>query len=137
MPYLYVVSFLDSGGNYTYQAFSSTDPTRTNGKLYLDMCYQIGFQPSYPSCKDTCYGPIDEYTYINWSEPLETRGNMITCVINNSHMLNTTYPIKGENQVYSTNIPATEGTITTISHTSVQPNEYYPESDSSGDSDDS
>jgi hypothetical protein len=133
MPYIYVISFTDPSGVYSYKAFSSSDSTRANSTLYLDICWEIGFQPAYPSCKQTCYGKIRDYNSINWSVSLENRGNIITCVINNNHMLNTAYPIKAQGQPYNTNVPATEGTIIQIEHISINPNPYFLESDSDSD----
>lgn len=134
MPYIYVISFTNPSGTYSYRAFSSTDPTRANSKLYLDICWEIGFQPTYPVCKQTLYGLIHDYNSINWSVDIHDRGSTITCVINNNHMLNTAYPIKAQGQAYNTNVPVTEGIITQIEHSCIDPNPYYPESDSDSDS---
>jgi hypothetical protein len=136
MPYIYIYAFVNNIGEHSYKAYSSTDSERSHSKLYEDICWSIGYQPTYPSCKHTYHGQLVEVSSVNWSVPVQERGDAIRCVIRNNHLLNTTYAIKRHQESYSTNIPAAEGTVKTIEHSIIEPNVYYPESDSdSSDSD--
>jgi len=136
MPYIYIYAFVNNGSQYSYRAYSSTISERSNSKLYEDICWSIGYQPTYPNCKHTYHGTLVEVSSINWSVPIHERGDAIRCVIRDDHSLNTTYTIKRQNESYSTNIPLTEGTVKMLPHFTVEPNEYYPESNSdSSDSD--
>jgi len=135
MPYIYIYAFMNNVGEHTYKAYSSTDSERSNSKLYQDICWSIGYQPTYPNCKYTYHGKLAQVSSVNWSVAIEDRGDGIRCVMRNDHTLNTTYTIKRQQESYSVNIPLTEGTVTMIPHVTVVPNQYYPESDSDSDSD--
>jgi len=135
MPYLLACAFTDvNGGNqYSYYAFSSEDPNRSNFKIRKDVYYQIGFQESHISNKNTLYGYLVDIVESSCGTPSNAE-DTVKCVIGSNRQINQSYSFLRINEEYSS-YPS-DGTVRPIPHFFVQPNlNFDTEGDSSSDSD--
>jgi len=138
MPYLAVCIFRESENShhYHYIAFSPEEASRSRDLIRRDIFYQIGFQLSHPTNKNTLEGYLEEYIERDPSLPLADRRDAIRCLVKADHTLNTSYEAVSINGTYT--VSSDEGQWQTIPHFYVQPNlNFEADSDSDGDSDDS
>ena len=124
MPYIAIGVFTDvSGGSlWNYRAFSSTDPDRPHHKIKRDICYQIGYQLSYPNDKNTFYGWFHYLLERNSDLALEERIDGIRCVIRPNHTINVDYAFLEINDEYSSPVSPNHGQVCIIPHYVIPPN---------------
>lgn len=124
MSYIAIGVFTDSSGSsqYSYHAFSSTEPERHSKKIKRDIYYQLGYQEAYPNDKNTFYGWFHYLLELYSDLTIEERGDTIKCVIRPNHTINTDYKILGVNMDYSNPIPQGSGQARVMPHRIIQPN---------------
>jgi len=136
MPYILILSFTDNEGTLTWHAFSSTDEARTLFRLRKDTFYELGYQESHPSDKNTSHGLLTQYFEKDCDISLDYRSDGIQLVIAPDNTLNGDFGFLTATESYNQVVP--EGhTVTVIPHTFVDPNpfftEMHPDSDSDSD----
>jgi len=124
MPYLLLASFTDENGDILWRAFTSTDENRVDWRLRKDAFYEIGYQESYPSDKQTVFGILGLYYILDCDISADHRSGGIQFVATSGTIFNDDFPLLAATESYTQNIP--EGnTVILASHTFVDPNSAY------------
>ena len=120
-----ICAFTDSSSSniFRFHAYSSSEADRAVHKIRRDIFFQIGYQESFPTDKNTFHGYLDYFIGEECVLPLLARGDVIKCVIKSDHTINMDYPPLTINDDYETGITQGQGFSRPIEHFYIQPNQ--------------
>ena len=139
---IHLLTLQDLGGNLCYQAYASTDPSRSSDDTLQDIFWQLGFQPDHPGQSDVrdpirgVWGTLVRcVSRTTDTSTLSDCGDWVRVAVDASGYISSSYPILAEQGLPETEV--IQGYYyTMIPFYPIQPNlEWDADSDSDSDSD--
>jgi hypothetical protein len=133
MPCLVIVAFqsLDTSGGdvWHYRAYSSNDPGRSNAKVFRDVNYFLGYQPSNPQDCITDFGHYRFSYFGNNNMTPGQRSQGVLCVRLDNHDIDDDYtPVNRDDRYVLLEAGADEENIVECEHFII-PETNFPQDD--------